>query len=78
MGLLQPSEVGRVIRLARDGKGLTQEQVAEALGVNQSLVSYWERGVHAPGLEHRSALAELLEIPVQDLVLSPDADVAAS
>ena len=37
------------LRTARKAAGLTQQQLAERLGVRQSRVSEWERGDHEPG-----------------------------
>lgn len=37
-------EIGSVIREKRTAQGLTQEQVATALGVSAPAVSKWERG----------------------------------
>lgn len=48
------------IRVARDSAGLTQRQLAELLGVDQMLVSKWERGKHSPSRENFEALAEAL------------------
>lgn len=36
--------IGRRLRELRNGKGLTQVQLAEAVGVDQTLVSNYERG----------------------------------
>ena len=38
-------EIGSVIREKRTAQGLTQEQVAQALGVSGPAVNKWERGV---------------------------------
>ena len=37
-------EIGSVIREKRTAQGLTQEQLATALGVSAPAVSKWERG----------------------------------
>ena len=42
-------EIGSVIREKRTAQGLTQEQVATALGVSAPAVSKWERGENFPG-----------------------------
>jgi transcriptional regulator with XRE-family HTH domain len=39
------------LRAARRGAGLTQKQLAEALGVEPITVSRWERGATTPDLE---------------------------
>ena len=41
-------EIGSVIREKRTAQGLTQEQVATALGVSAPAVSKWERGESFP------------------------------
>lgn len=53
----------------RKSKGITQKQVAEALGVTERTVSYWENGKHPPrlSLPQIKALCRLLELPIEDL-----------
>jgi DNA-binding XRE family transcriptional regulator len=46
------------LREARRQSGLTQVQVAQAIGAAQDQVSKWERGVVTPSMEWRIALAE--------------------
>jgi putative transcriptional regulator len=43
------------IRSIRDSLGMTQTEFAEVLGVNQTAVSHWEKGVRRP-----SGSAEIL------------------
>ncbi len=50
-----------VIREKRKELGLTQEQVAEHLGVSTPAVSKWESGVTYPDITLLSALARLLK-----------------
>lgn len=47
----------------RRGLGLSQEDLAEALGVERSTIGRWESGKHAPALHLRSRLAKLLGSP---------------
>ena len=61
----------RVRRLARTGQltelresvGLSQTDIARALGVDQSAVSRWERGTRNPPGRRAVELLELLEDP---------------
>lgn len=39
--------------------GMTQEQVAKLVDVDQAAVSYWERGQHKPLRKHQKKLAKL-------------------
>lgn len=41
-------EFGKRLKFLRERKGLTQEQLAEALGKSHSTVSKLEQGLHAP------------------------------
>jgi transcriptional regulator with XRE-family HTH domain len=61
-------EVGRRLRAARDHAGLSQAQVAAALEVTQTAVSYWEAGRRLPGLDQLMSLAALLNLPVSELL----------
>ena len=43
-------EISETIRRLRREKGLTQEQVAQALGITATAVNKWERGASCPDL----------------------------
>lgn len=43
-------KLNETIRRLRRAKGLTQEQVAQALGVSAPAVNKWERGACCPDL----------------------------
>ena len=57
-----------VIREKRKALELTQEQVAERLGVSASAVNKWERGNTCPDIMILPALARLLETDVNTLL----------
>lgn len=61
------------MRAARRAAGLTQKQLAEALGVEPITVSRWERDVTSPSLPRLRRIAELTETTVSDLVRTKDA-----
>lgn len=54
---------GVVISRARQRKGWTQQQLADALGVYQVTVARWETDVHFP-LRHAGAIEEVLGIVI--------------
>ncbi|MBS1256134.1 MAG: HTH-type transcriptional regulator DdrOC [Deltaproteobacteria bacterium] len=58
---------GKRLKLLRKYRGLTQEQLAERLELSVEMVSFMERGIHAPSFETLSRLAEVLSLPVRDL-----------
>lgn len=49
--------------------GYTQEGLAEALGVDRTTVSRWERGEHLPHPWQRPDLARVLGVTLEQLVL---------
>ncbi|MGI6110166.1 MAG: helix-turn-helix domain-containing protein, partial [Eubacteriaceae bacterium] len=53
-------EIGEVLRKKRKAAGLTQEQVANALGITAPAVNKWEHGLSCPDLALLPALARLL------------------
>lgn len=56
------------IQATRQAAGLTQEQLAEAVGVSRQTVAKWEYGETSPDLEHAAALADALGCTVDALV----------
>ncbi|MBR5408063.1 MAG: helix-turn-helix domain-containing protein [Lachnospiraceae bacterium] len=48
-------------------KGMTQEDIAERLGVTRQTVAKWESGESVPDLDKCKLLAEMLEISLDDL-----------
>lgn len=60
--------ISEVIRNRRRGLGLTQEQVAQRLGVSAPAVNKWERGMSYPDITLVPALARLLETDANTLL----------
>lgn len=52
--------IGSNIQMTRQAAGLTQEQLAAAIGVSRQTVAKWEAGETSPDLEHAAALADAL------------------
>ena len=47
---------------------LTQEEVAEKIGVSRQAVAKWENGETLPDIEKCSLLAELYDVTIDDLI----------
>ena len=60
-------KIGEQIREYRKNAGLTQEQVANYLGVTAPAVNKWERGSTCPDISLLPALARLLKIDMNTL-----------
>ena len=56
------------IRRFRTGKNMTQSELAEKLFVTRQTVSSWETGRTQPDIEMLSALAEALDVPIEELI----------
>lgn len=65
---MQNSRLGASILTRRRGLGITQQQLAEQVGVHQTRVSHWERGSRAPTADQLQALANLFEVDLKTLV----------
>lgn len=50
----------QAVRQAREARQWTQMELANRLSVSQGTISFWERGVEAPSLEHLVALVTVL------------------
>jgi len=53
---------------AREGRGLTQEQLAAAAGSTFSTISRLERGLVVPTLSTINKLAQALDVDVEELL----------
>lgn len=62
------NKLAKNIRDARKSLGLTQEQLAERLGITLGTVSKWERGESEPDLGFIMDLAELFHVSVDALI----------
>ena len=63
---------GAAIRRLREGKGMTQEALAEALYVSAKAVSKWETGKGFPDISLLEPLARALDISVIELLSGND------
>lgn len=60
--------LARKLLKLRRRKGLSQQQVADLLGVSRQTISNWECGQGAPALDKALELARIYEISLDDLV----------
>ena len=60
--------LGERIRDARRAAGLSQEKLAERVGVTRQAVTKWENGQSAPSTENLLRLAEVLGVPANTLL----------
>ena len=61
--------VGKRIKIVRHRSGLTQDQLAEQVGLSPKYISGIERGVENPTMDILIRLAKMLEVEPYDLFL---------
>jgi DNA-binding XRE family transcriptional regulator len=66
-GQKQPGESGLYNRIAvlRAERGISRQQLAEAMDVNYQTIGFLERGDYSPSLKLALALAEYFGLPVE-------------
>jgi len=62
------NNIARNLRYLRDKNRLTQEDVAEKIGVSRQAVAKWENGESLPDIINCEALADLYDVSLNDLV----------
>jgi transcriptional regulator with XRE-family HTH domain len=61
-------EFGGRLKAKREERGFTLEELAERAGMHSGRLSEYESGRHTPQLEKAAKLAEVLEVPLDELV----------
>ena len=60
--------LGETLKELRTERNMTQEFVAESLGVSRQAVSKWENGSSEPSTTNLIAIGKLYEIPPEELL----------
>ena len=61
-------KIGENLKKFRKESGLSQQQVAKLLKIDQSNVSRWERDLSRPDYENLVMLAKIYEVTVNDIL----------
>ena len=67
-----PADIGTRIRAARRDRGLTQDALADQVGVSRSAVAQWETGRTGQVTGNLSRIAGVLEVNVEYLMYGDD------
>jgi transcriptional regulator with XRE-family HTH domain len=62
-----PKGIGKKIREARKKKNLTQEQLAEIIGVTSTYIGFVEQGQRVPSIKTADKISRALNIRLSDL-----------
>ena len=65
------------LKVMRTRKGLTQEEVAEKVGVSRQAVAKWEKGETMPDVESCIRMADLYGVPLEVLARGLKDDAAS-
>lgn len=60
--------LGNLIRFYRKSRGMSQLQLAEAVGCSKSTIAMYETGKREPDMDQIEALADVFNIRIRDLV----------
>jgi transcriptional regulator with XRE-family HTH domain len=71
---LNNQSFGRVLKSIRNGKGVSQEKLAELSGLDRSFVSLLERGLRQPSMETLFLIGDALEIRPSEIVQKVEQD----
>ena len=66
-GLMGDSTVHQRIALLRTERGMSRRELAEALDLNPQTIGFLERGDYAPSLALALRIAELFELPLEQV-----------
>ena len=75
---MDQQKIGRFISQCRKEKSLTQEQLAEALGISNRSVSRWENGNNLPDVSLFQPLCDALDITLEELLDGERKNIAPS
>lgn len=65
---MNPKEIGIFLKHLRSEKGITQEQLAEILGVSARTVSRWETGSNLPDLSILVQISEYYNVEIKEIL----------
>lgn len=64
---MNQEKIGKFIAICRKKQNLTQEELAEKLGISKNAVSKWERGLNLPDASIMEELCDILKISLNEL-----------
>lgn len=63
---LAAMRLGRKIRVLRRKRGVSQQQVADFVGLSKMAISSWERGLNVPSALQLMQLAQYFSVPTDE------------
>lgn len=72
--IMNQEKIGAYIAKMRKEVGLTQEQLAERLGISKNAVSKWERGICLMDMALLKPISEILQVSINDILAGEKID----
>lgn len=69
---METHEIGQKIKVLRKARGLTQQQLADRLGLQRATISNYEIGRRTPHLSELSRLADVLGVSMEYFAVKDD------
>lgn len=63
---------GKRLRKLRRSVDITQEELADKVGVSPTFIGQLERGANSPSFDTIQKIAEVLQVDISELFLPPD------
>lgn len=60
--------IGKSIKAIRIEQGLSQQRLADLIGITHASISYWENGVNIPNVLDIWKIADILNVTIDELV----------
>lgn len=70
-------KIGQKISACRKKRGMSQEDLAERIGVSRQAVSRWETGESVPDVEKIKALCRIFEVPADYLLFDEKEELSS-
>lgn len=71
-------EIGEMIRIRRESRGMTQAQLASAIGMSESAIAMYEAGKRKPKDNTVEALADVFNVPKWSILYREDEMIPAN
>ena len=65
---MDQKKIGLFLKDLRKEKGITQEELAQLIGVSSRSVSRWETGSNMPDISLLSAIADYYDVDVREII----------
>lgn len=68
MSKFNGKSIGKIIKEKREQKGLTQQLLADKIGVTRDMLAHWERDRNNPRVDNLINLADLFNCSLDEMV----------